>query len=202
MKKHSGNEEELIEYIGKDTYKLLKWILNCKRCALLKVPDKKKLKCMQTDDQFLMLVDDPEKSSKFNKDREKYGSYFCFHGSGIENWHSILRNGIVNASNTKLMTTGAAYGAGVYAAADTGTSMGYAKTGNSWPKSKFKSCGSMKCMAILEVVKGPNIPTTPNPYYVITETKYITTRFFLFWPSSTSVNVQNTQITKELTNLI
>jgi hypothetical protein len=28
---------------------------------------------MQTDDQFLMLVDDPEKSSKFNKDREKYG---------------------------------------------------------------------------------------------------------------------------------
>jgi poly [ADP-ribose] polymerase 6/8 len=39
-------------------------------------------------------------------------------GSGIENWHSILRNGLVNASNTKLMTTGAAYGPGIYAASD------------------------------------------------------------------------------------
>jgi hypothetical protein len=57
-----------------------------------------------------MLVDDPKKSIKFNKDREKYGffillklgSYFCFHGSGIENWHSILRTGLINASNTKV----------------------------------------------------------------------------------------------------
>jgi hypothetical protein len=80
--------------------------------------------------------------------------------------------------------------------------MGYAKTGSSWSKSKFKSSGSLKCMAILEVVKGPNIPTTPSPYYVITEGKYVTTRFFLFWPSDTNVNVQNTQITKELSKLI
>jgi hypothetical protein len=48
MKKHCDSEDELLEYIGKDAYKLVKWILTCKRCALLKVPEKKKLKCMQT----------------------------------------------------------------------------------------------------------------------------------------------------------
>lgn len=43
-------------------------------------------------------------------------SVFChlFHGSAIENWHSIIRNGIFSASGTKLMTAGAAYGHGVY----------------------------------------------------------------------------------------
>ncbi len=39
---------------------------------------------------------------------------FLFHGSGSENWYSILRNGIRVLSNTKYMTAGAAMGAGVY----------------------------------------------------------------------------------------
>jgi len=35
-------------------------------------------------------------------------------GSSIENWHSILRRGLLNASGTKLQVNGAAYGKGVY----------------------------------------------------------------------------------------
>lgn len=50
---------------------------------------------------------------------------FCFHGSSLENWYSILRNGLRNLSNTALMTAGAAYGAGIYASANYATSYGY-----------------------------------------------------------------------------
>jgi ubiquitin-protein ligase len=39
---------------------------------------------------------------------------YLFHGSPFHNWHSILRNGLKNYSGTDKMTTGAAWGNGVY----------------------------------------------------------------------------------------
>ena len=43
----------------------------------------------------------------------------------MENWYSILRNGLRNLSNTSLMTAGAAYGAGIYASSQYTTSYAY-----------------------------------------------------------------------------
>jgi hypothetical protein len=40
--------------------------------------------------------------------------HYLFHGSGSSNWYGMLRNGIKNFSNTKLMTNGAVYGPGIY----------------------------------------------------------------------------------------
>jgi hypothetical protein len=57
---------------------------------------------------------------------EGKGHFFAFHGSDTCNWHSILRTGLKNMSNTKFMTSGAAYGSGIYMATDSGTSLGYA----------------------------------------------------------------------------
>lgn len=39
---------------------------------------------------------------------------YLFHGSPFHNWHSIMRNGLKNYSGTDKMTTGAAWGNGVY----------------------------------------------------------------------------------------
>ena len=41
--------------------------------------------------------------------------------------HAILRSGLKNASNTKLMTAGAAYGPGIYLSTDASMSMQYAQ---------------------------------------------------------------------------
>lgn len=60
-----------------------------------------------------MAGGDPRVNAQFKELRKQHGSYFAFHGSGIENWHSILRRGLLNCSGTKLQTTGAAYGPGV-----------------------------------------------------------------------------------------
>uniref|UniRef100_A0A3Q3FEQ5 Poly (ADP-ribose) polymerase family, member 6b n=1 Tax=Labrus bergylta TaxID=56723 RepID=A0A3Q3FEQ5_9LABR len=57
---------------------------------------------MQTPHQFLLISSPPSKEARFQTARKLYGSTFAFHGSHIENWHSILRNGLVNASYTKL----------------------------------------------------------------------------------------------------
>lgn len=42
---------------------------------------------------------------------------WTYHGSGMANWLSIIRNGLCNLSNTRHMLAGAAYGAGVYLSA-------------------------------------------------------------------------------------
>ena len=36
----------------------------------------------------------------------------------MENWFSIVRNGLRNLSNSHMMTAGAAYGQGIYASAN------------------------------------------------------------------------------------
>ncbi len=56
----------------------------------------------------------------------------------MENWYSILRNGLRNLSNSSLMTAGAAYGQGIYASSNYYTSQGYSARhnsgGNNWSK--------------------------------------------------------------------
>jgi len=58
--------------------------------------------------------------------KKKFGSWFLFHGSGLNNWYSIIWNGLRNLSNTGMMTAGAVYGEGIYSAWDFGTASGYA----------------------------------------------------------------------------
>lgn len=78
------------------------------------------------------------------------------------------------------MTTGAAYGPGVYLAPDSRTSLGYARIGCGWEWSEFGK-QNLKCLAIVECVKHSEVPHHPNPYYVVKDPIYLTPRFFLFY---------------------
>jgi hypothetical protein len=62
----------------------------------------------------MFLSSPPEKESKFQKLKSEKGSFWAFHGSAFSNWHSILRIGLKNYSGTALMSTGAAFGNGIY----------------------------------------------------------------------------------------
>ncbi len=50
-------------------------------------------------------------------------------GSNIENWHSIMRIGLINASGTKHQMHGAAYGNGIYLSPHASVSFGYSGMG-------------------------------------------------------------------------
>ncbi|XP_040562502.1 protein mono-ADP-ribosyltransferase PARP6 isoform X3 [Gallus gallus] len=90
---------------------LLQWIISSNRSHIVKLP-LSRLKFMHTSHQFLLLSSPPAKEARFRTAKKLYGSTFAFHGSHIENWHSILRNGLVNASYTKLQVLLADAGSG------------------------------------------------------------------------------------------
>ena len=64
-------------------------------------------------------------------------SFFAFHGSALGNWHSLFRVGCTNVTLIPGVNTTNAFGPGIYFAADSSTSMGYARNGgdtsNFWP---------------------------------------------------------------------
>uniref|UniRef100_A0A671T2P4 Poly [ADP-ribose] polymerase n=1 Tax=Sinocyclocheilus anshuiensis TaxID=1608454 RepID=A0A671T2P4_9TELE len=107
---------------------LLQWIISSNRSHIVKLPLSRQLKFMHTSHQFLLLSSPPAKEARFRTAKKLYGSTFAFHGSHIENWHSVLRNGLVNASYTKLQLHGAAYGKGIYLSPISSISFGYSGT--------------------------------------------------------------------------
>ncbi len=97
-------------------YKFATYVIATNRLSLRKLEERERIPQFPAEyTQFAVTNLNPEFERKFEISKKKFGSSFLFHGSGQENWYSILRNGLRVLSNTKYMTCGAAYGAGVYA---------------------------------------------------------------------------------------
>ena len=106
-------------------------------------------------------------------------------------WHSIIRNGLKNYSNTKNQRNGNVFGNGIYLAKNSGTSYWYSEPSRSdtWPLSMFnrddyygrsnKNKG-LYCLSLCEIVNHPKLKE-PNPHYVVPTESWIITRYlFLF----------------------
>mmetsp|Transcript_13559 Transcript_13559/g.17078 ORF Transcript_13559/g.17078 Transcript_13559/m.17078 type:complete len:209 (-) Transcript_13559:110-736(-) len=169
---------------------------------------------LQCADQFLLMTGPLEREVKFQTLKEetrrkrthynsfdKTGSIFAFHGSGLGNWHSIMRIGLKNMSNTKYMSAGAAYGSGIYFADDIGTSLGYSGRSNSgmWNKSRYNAPGgSANFMALCEIIDRPNEFTYAGNrssthghsrgIHVVPNEDLVMTRYFLVNVDSSSRN--------------
>jgi len=184
---HTQDEQSLASYlngINPRLYRLLRWILSSNRCFLKKLNTP--VTQMSTQFQYILQSAPPEKSQKFNAYRAHYGSFYAFHGSSLENWHAIMRTGLKNLSNTKLMTTGAVYGAGIYLSPHASTSKDYVRGGQSWAKSQFGS-GQIACIAICEVIQHPCLAGQPNPHYVVPDGDLVITRFFFLYGSVSQI---------------
>ena len=123
-----------------------------------------------------------------------FGSTYAFHGSSIENWHSIMRQGLVNASGTKLQVNGAAYGAGIYLSPQSNVSFGYARIGHygqqsTTPKDnntaqrnglQFLKSHNLRCIALCEVINSPCLRKS-GWVWVAPTAEYVCTRFFFIY---------------------
>jgi len=141
-------------------FRLFNWIQESNMTTISNLPDIYKIKEMETDQQFIIIMDSPEKNASFQELKTEHGSTFGFHGSGSENWHSILRHGLKNASGTALQINGASHGDGIYLCKEASYSYGYSK--------KYSS---FICMAICEYVdidtnKSDNIIVVKDPDHV------------------------------------
>ncbi|KAM7002561.1 protein mono-ADP-ribosyltransferase PARP6-like isoform 2-T2 [Tautogolabrus adspersus] len=208
---------------------LLQWILASNRSHIVKLPLNRQLKFMQTPHQFLLISSPPSKEARFQTARKLYGSTFAFHGSHIENWHSILRNGLVNASYTKLQLHGAAYGKGIYLSPISGISFGYSAMGkgqHQMPSKEelLKKCSqlnqskqdqpvqarflqnrNLNCIALCEVITSKDLQKHGN-IWVCPISDYVCTRFLFVYENGlvgdVQINTQEASIHREIIQVI
>jgi len=183
--------KKLQEFIKKDKFKekcadidvlvipFLRWLIASNRAHLKRLPEKHRLKEMNTPWQYILLTSAPEKEVSFQEFKKKYSSIYAFHGSALKNWHAIIRNGLLNMSGTSGQINGAAYGNGVYLAEESQTSFGYMQYTTGWKNSMIGS-GNLGCLAMCEICKHPDLSGQPNPYWVVNNDKLISTRFFFY----------------------
>ncbi|KAI0773052.1 hypothetical protein BD413DRAFT_538699, partial [Trametes elegans] len=134
--------------------------------------------------QFRFSVGAPDAEAKFrravqqaqqeNSNARQFPSLYAFHGSGVKNWHSIIRHGLW----FKTVTNGRAYGHGVYFAKDGNVSLGtYAAGATScWRNSAVKASA---CVALAEIVNLPEKFVSTNPFFVVSQTEWIVCRYLM-----------------------
>ena len=183
-------------------YPLLKWTFISFRGHLRKLSFEDKLiKHKEGIQEFVLQSGPVDINKQFEKLRNKYGSFWAWHGSSIANWHSILRNGLQVLSNTKYMTTGAVYGEGIYHSLDFSLSINYsigAYTGSSldssmrpflWEESIHNN---VLFIALCEIINVYNdiYPTKEDikyvegvNYYIVKKPELVATRILMVVPN-------------------
>ncbi|KAF7902317.1 hypothetical protein EAF00_002220 [Botryotinia globosa] len=179
---------------------LLRWVIASNRSCLVQVdkcpgqidsvladakirPDQKVSQIGENWMQFRFAQGSPDKEERFlNALKEqqasldpKYPTLFAFHGSGLQNWHSIIRHGL----DFKETLNGRAYGHGVYHAQDQTISCQYSNVrsfAGSWPGSQLKISS---VMSINEIINCPKQFVSSNPFLVVQYIDWIQCRYLL-----------------------
>lgn len=115
---------------------------------------------------------------EFTKRKGDKQTYYLFHGSKSENWYSIIRNGLKNCSNTKLMTCGAAHGSGIYFSNDSNFSYSYGSS------SKGESY-----LGVFEIIGHKNDYLKSPNIYVIDNEKIVIQRYLIIAKKQCSNNM-------------
>ncbi len=180
---------------------VLRWVFSSNRAYLRELEPHEQVSSLKTQHQFILLNCTPEHEHEFQASKrqlqlshpEKPSSIYAFHGSDTKKWHSILRSNVKNMSNTKYMSTGAAYGQGIYLSPDSSVSMAYCKGTGGWKQSMFGD--KIKCLSLCEVI---NNVSPPNPHYVVPDEKKVTTRYLMVYPSACNDRVVVKDILNQL----
>jgi hypothetical protein len=184
-------------------YPLLQWILSSNRAHLQHIEKKNEIpgvgNCVA---QFHLLSSNPQKESRFRQHRAAArttkggaGSFSAWHGSGGGNWHAILRTGLKNMSNTKLMSAGAVHGAGIYTAKNFHVSKGYMRQPSAaWQGAKYiPHRVGLLMMALCEVAdvtpstNGTTLTDIGNGMTTVQNEDLINTRFLFIFADTCDV---------------
>ncbi|XP_022191036.2 protein mono-ADP-ribosyltransferase PARP16 isoform X2 [Nilaparvata lugens] len=135
-------------------------------------------------------------SVKWSKLKEEYGSLYAYHGSKLENFHSIINNGLLVS-----LTKTAVFGLGVYLSSELLVSLPYSSTGFGWGKSVMG--GELSVVALCEAINHPSVHCqtktgdksrafandsmageVPHKYYVVANSDLVRIRYLLFYTRS------------------
>ena len=197
--------KKTIDAKDKLAYPLLQWLISSNRSYIVKLPESAQLSFMGTPHQFLLMSSPSTKDAKFNEHKAKHGSTFAFHGSSIENWHSIIRHGLINASGTKFQMHGALSGKGIYLSPDAMVSYEFSnKHALAFRQKRCRSSsefpdvsGDLICLALCEVVTSPCLRKegSHSTRWVMPDEDKVRTRFFFVYDKNVTPQKNvNTQL--------
>jgi len=170
---------------------ILRWVIASNRACILQVDEgdaangrksEERLYGMSGWAQFRFAMGAPDKERRFiqavrqttSRLSLQYPTLFAWHGSPLQNWHSIIREGL----HFKETHHGRAYGHGVYHSEEVTTSMSYSGTINSlqacWTRSELKI---QQALALNEIVNAPAEYVSRTPHLVISQLDWIQTRY-------------------------
>lgn len=171
-------DQQLSDKVGNDNYRLLKFIVMSSTFSL---------SIIRKENEFVIydVLNPLKKEDEFRNIKKDGGKYFLYHGSSAENWFSILRNGLKNCSNSKLMIHGTGKGNGIYLSDKLSFSLGYA--GSQFPK----------IIAIVEISDHPKNYDKGGCEFVVDDHKKIIIRYLAVLQKSdfdikTITNICNT----------
>lgn len=126
--------------------------------------------------------------------------YFLFHGSHVSNWYSILRNGLKNYSNSKLMQNGKAYGDGIYLSDSIAFSQSYSlklSDSNAFLKDYSLKLNNINNCIIIGICKikneSSNYKKNTNIFVVNNENELILKHLLLIPNNTTNVKIEKIQ---------
>jgi ubiquitin-conjugating enzyme E2 Q len=180
---------------------LLRWIIASNRACILQVDAEEdapigrkaddRLYGMSSWTQFRFAMGAPDKERRFIQSVRstserlhlKFPTLFAWHGSPLQNWHSIIREGL----HFNETSHGRAYGHGVYHSLEVQTSLGYSGMGGigyTWPNSELNI---QSAMVLNEICNAPQEFVSRSPHLVVAQLDWIQTRY-LFVSSTVGYN--------------
>ncbi|CAD6441845.1 9b27a76f-85a1-4450-a8c9-cd0173dd82b2 [Sclerotinia trifoliorum] len=193
------NLRKWAERISPAALGLLRWVIASNRSCLVQVdrcpgqidsvfsdakirPDQKVSQIGENWVQFRFAQGSPDKELRFLNALKaqqahlnpNYPTIFAFHGSALQNWHSIIRHGL----DFKETLNGRAFGHGVYHAQNQTVSCTYTGRNFSgcWPGSQLNATA---VMSINEIINCPQQFVSSNPYIVVQHIDWIQCRYLL-----------------------
>ncbi|XP_066584980.1 protein mono-ADP-ribosyltransferase PARP16 isoform X2 [Prorops nasuta] len=181
---------------------LLYWVLIHLRDPYVKSIDKNNYKSILRKVPSEISVQAPNlifqvSSTKQSMAEEKWkmasqgrATFYAYHGSRLENFHSILRNGL-----QQNMCKKSVFGEGIYLSSELGICLPYSPVGYGWGGSVLGS--QLSCIALCELIDHPNVkqgnsfgklPNTssdnskvPDKYYLIINSDLVRIRYLLVY---------------------
>ncbi|KAI1205090.1 uncharacterized protein F4807DRAFT_295600 [Annulohypoxylon truncatum] len=184
---------------------LLRWIITSNRSHIVKVDDglmdskltrhPERINGVDGWIQFRFTQGSPEKENLFYQALEQVRgpqkTLLAWHGSKLENWHSIIREGL----DYNNVVNGRSYGNGIYFARDFNTSYGYAASSGVermiWPQSRLRVQG---VISLNELVNMPHDFQSTVPYFVVQHCHWTQCRYLFVKPTDKVWGVDNTKL--------
>ncbi|XP_047349462.1 uncharacterized protein LOC124949030 isoform X2 [Vespa velutina] len=125
---------------------------------------------------------------KWKYNGQGYSTLYAYHGSRLENFHSILHYGLQQNMCKKSL-----FGKGIYLSSELGVSLPYSPVGYGWGGSVLGS--ELSCVALCEFINHPTIKkhnsgvriqntlseSVPDKYYLVTNSDLVRIRYLLVY---------------------